>query len=254
VLTQSTEKEGIMAEEEAVAVKSWYARGWRTFKSDPKPLIIGSVIVTCFSLVVSLVNTLTGGYWVVILSQLFFIPVLSVGWFFFCLKRIRGEAGDPRIVFSAFARYGKVWGTYILFLLIVVAGIFLAVVPGILWALKYGMSLFAVMDESIAGRDALRFSKSITRGHRGKIFVAGLLAALMGGLSVPFSMGLERIGMGTATVLLAAGLVPMLAAMLIVTPWIGVAFASAYESIRLATVESAEKGDTSGDGSAEKKM
>jgi hypothetical protein len=60
--------------------------------------------------------------------------------------------------------------------------------------------------------------------------------------------------MGTATVLLAAGLVPMLAAMLIVTPWIGVAFASAYESIRLATVESAEKGDTSGDGSAEKKM
>jgi uncharacterized membrane protein len=227
-----------MVTERETTVKGWYSRGWRTYRKNMKPLIMGSVLVTGISLLCTLFNSLVGGYWVIAATQLFIVPILTVGWLFFCLKKVRGEVGRVSLVFSAFSRYGKVWITYILYILIVAAGTFLLIVPGILWALKYGMSLLAVTDRSLVARHAYRFSGAITRGYRGRLFVALLAAAALNSVSIPFSMGLQKLGEGDAAMLLIFGALPMLAGILLVTPWLGPSFASAYEGLVAVQEES----------------
>jgi hypothetical protein len=223
-----------MEEQNSISIKSWYARGWNAFKENPKNLILGSLVLSGLSVLFTLGNILTGRYWVLFVSQLFIIPVLGVGWLYLCLLTVRGKETGFAVLFSAFRRYGRVWVTYILFILLVVAGVFLIIVPGVLWALRYGMSLFAVMDTSRYARNAFRYSKQITKGSLGKLFVAALIAVLLSGLSVPFSMGLQRIGTGEAMLLLIFGVLPFLAGVLVISPWVGSSIASAYESLAAA--------------------
>jgi hypothetical protein len=223
-----------MEERQSISVKDWYARGWLAFKENPKNLILGSLVLSGLSVLFTTVHILTGGFWVIFVSQFFIIPVLGVGWLYLCLMTVRGKETGFAILFSAFKRYGRIWVTYILFILLVVAGVFLIIVPGVLWALRYGMSLFTVMDTSRYARNAFRHSKQITKGSLGKLFVAALIAALLSGLSVPFSMGLQRIGTGEAMLLLIVGVLPFLAGVLVISPWIGSSIASAYESLAAA--------------------
>ena len=90
------------------------------------------------------------------------------------------------------------------------------------------------------------YSSAITRGYRWKLFVALLAASALNALSVPFSMGLQKIGEGGAAPLLIFGAVPLLACMFVVTPWIGPSFASAYESLCTAKEEVGHTSDTTG--------
>jgi uncharacterized membrane protein len=212
-------------------VKGWYSRGWRTYRRHTKPLLLSSALLFGLSLLFTLMNTLAKGYWVIMISQIFILPVFSIGWLFLCLKGVRNEEVRVTHIFTAFSMYGRAWVTYILYLLIVVGGVFLLVVPGIFWAVKYGMSLFAVTDRSLVARNAYRYSSTITKGYRWKLFVALVAASALNALSVPFSMGLEKIGEGGAAPLLLFGAVPLLVCMFVVTPWIGPSFASAYESL-----------------------
>ena len=211
------QEEMSMDEKNSLTVKSWYARGWKTYKENPKNLILGSLLVTGLSTLFTLINVLADGQWVIFLAQLFIIPVLGVGWLYLCLLSVRGEKPDVGVLFSAFKRYGRVWVTYILFILLVVAGVFLVVVPGVLWALKYGMCLFSVMDTDQFARNAFRHSKRITRGSLGRIFGFFIISALLSSLSVPFSMGIQKIETGGAMLLLLLGILPFLAALIIVT-------------------------------------
>jgi uncharacterized membrane protein len=235
-----------MEAEREITVKGWYSRGWQTYRRHTKPLIMGSVLLIGLSLLFTLLNALARGGWVIAISQVFIMPVLTVGWLFLCLKGVRNEVVRATHIFTAFSSYGRIWVTYILYILIVAGGVFLLVVPGILWAVKYGMSLFVTMDRSLFVRDAYRYSSAITRGYRWKLFVALLAASALNALSVPFSMGLQKIGEGGAAPLLIFGAVPLLACMFVVTPWIGPSFASAYESLCTAKEEVGHTSDTTG--------
>jgi hypothetical protein len=229
-----------MEKKQNMSVKQWYAQGWRTFKGNAKTLMLGSLVVTGLGALFTLVNVLAGGQWVIFLTQFFITPVLGIGWLYLCLLALRGTKPDVAVLFSAFKRYGRVWITYILFILLVVAGVFLAVVPGILWSLKYGMSLFLVMDTEQYARNAFRHSKRITRGNLAKLFGFFIISALLSGLTVPFSMGIGSIGSGDATPLLLIGILPFLAGMLILSPWVGASFASAYDSLLSVETEHAD--------------
>jgi hypothetical protein len=224
----------------SISVKSWFARGWQTFRRNPKPLIAGSIIFNSISLLSALAAGMAGRQWITIPFQLFIIPILGFGWLALCLHGVRREDTTLALLFSAFRSYFRVWATYILYVLLVVAGIFLVIVPGILWALKYSMIFFAVMDRSLYGREAFRFSKRVTGGFRGKLFAAFVLISILSAVSAPFSMGLERIASGSAGLLLMIGVVPLLAGILVITPWVGSVFASAYESLRASAEESSD--------------
>jgi hypothetical protein len=242
-----------MDEQNNVSVKSWYSRGWKTYKKNPRNLILGSLIVTGLSTLFTFINVLTGGQWFIFITQLFITPILGIGWLYLCLLSVRGDKPDLLVVFSAFKRYGRVWVTYILFVLLVVAGVFLVVVPGVLWALRYGMSLFNVMDKDLYARNAFRHSKRITKGFLGKLLGFFIISALLSSLSVPFSMGIQRIGTGVAALLLSLGILPFLAAMVLISPWIGSSMAWAYESLMTAEKETPEEERGKKDGKSEEK-
>lgn len=55
--------------------------------------------------------------------------------------------------------------------LIITLGLLLFIVPGIIFALWYMLAPYANLDEGLKGMDALRRSKELTQGLRGKIFL-----------------------------------------------------------------------------------
>lgn len=77
--------------------------------------------------------------------------------------------------------------TSVLYGLVVAAGMVLLVVPGVLWAVRYGFAPFAVVDRRCTPREALRVSARLTEGRRGPLFVFGLVLVgvnLLGALAL----------------------------------------------------------------------
>jgi hypothetical protein len=65
--------------------------------------------------------------------------------------------------------------THVLVALIVGAGLILLVVPGVIWAITYGFAPMLCAAENDHPIAALRESRRLTKGHRGSLFVFGLL-------------------------------------------------------------------------------
>jgi uncharacterized membrane protein len=222
-----------MSELLTLTVGGWFSRGWATFKRSPKPIIGGTVIIAIYGLIINVINITIKdfGIWITLPINLVIGLVLTVGWLFLCLRIVRGENVNSFNVFDGFSHFGRVWVTYILFTLIIVGGLILLVIPGIIWALKYSQSLYAVMDKKLSAREAIRFSGKITKGYKGKLFIAVLIAILLSLLAWPFSFGLQRLGSNYGLILLAVGIVPYLLTILIISPWISATFAAAYDSL-----------------------
>jgi hypothetical protein len=64
---------------------------------------------------------------------------------------------------------------YILYILIVIAGSIMFIVPGIIWAVKYQFFGYFIIDQGMKPREALTRSGQITEGQKGHIFVFDLL-------------------------------------------------------------------------------
>lgn len=63
----------------------------------------------------------------------------------------------------------------VLYGLIVAAGLVLLIVPGIMWAVRFGFYGFLVVDQGAGPIEALQRSSALTRGVRWGLFVFGLL-------------------------------------------------------------------------------
>ena len=94
------------------------------------------------------------------------------------LKTIDGQPTGFGDLFP-FDIYWKYLGTTLLVMLVVLGGFILLIVPGIVWALKYGYANYLVVDKGLAGRAALVRSAEITQGAKGRIFLFGILLFLI---------------------------------------------------------------------------
>ncbi|KPJ62978.1 MAG: hypothetical protein AMS15_02120 [Planctomycetes bacterium DG_23] len=220
-----------MSEVLALTVGGWLSRGWRTFKDNPKPVIGAAVIMSAYSLVLTLIGLLVRKSFVLLPIQFIITPVLTVGWCFLCLRVVRGDNARVSDLFAAFSRFGRAWLTFFLFFLIVLGGFFLLVVPGVIWGLKYSLSVYAVMDRDLSARECIRFSGKITKGYKGRLFGASLIALLLGLMAMPFSFGLQRLGEDLGLTLIVIGIVPYLVHLLVIVPWMGATYAAAYDNL-----------------------
>ena len=72
-------------------------------------------------------------------------------------------------------------------------GFMLMIVPGIYWALKYGLAIPVTVLEGTGLRGTLSRSANLTKGHRGRIFVTYLLLLVLNlavNASIQFAFGL----------------------------------------------------------------
>jgi hypothetical protein len=79
----------------------------------------------------------------------------------------------------AFAQPGKLVGTYLLTLAVILLGFVLLLIPGVVFSVWYTFVGPVVVLESLAGRAALRRSRELGRGYYFRNFGAILLAQLI---------------------------------------------------------------------------
>lgn len=70
-------------------------------------------------------------------------------------------------------------GCQILYFLIVSVGLLLFIIPGIIWFLQFLLFPYFIIEQGKGPLEALKESRRITRGYKGKIFVFCLLALLL---------------------------------------------------------------------------
>ena len=108
------------------------------------------------------------------------IPLFIYGAFYlgisiFCLAIARNEEAEFGMLFSGFKNYGKTLGLFLLMMLLIVIGTLLLIVPGIILALMFGLAFFILADNpNIGVVDALKKSKAMMDGYKGKLFLLTL--------------------------------------------------------------------------------
>ena len=124
-------------------------------------------------------------YWA-ILFAIGFVPLLGtiasliisgpmlVGLAIFALAIARKR--DPQIaqLFDGFKRFGVALGAYLLKILFILLWSLLLIIPGIIAALSYSLTFYIIAeDDSIGPLEAIRKSKEMMKGNKGKIFCLG---------------------------------------------------------------------------------
>jgi len=107
---------------------------------------------------------------------------------FFEMNRIKillnvydGIPADYGDLFKNFDKFFNFLLGYLLYSLIVFAGFLLLIVPGIVWAIKYGFTTYLIVDQEMSPMEAIRASGEMTRGYKMDLFVMGLA---MGGIMI----------------------------------------------------------------------
>jgi uncharacterized membrane protein len=86
-----------------------------------------------------------------------------------------GKEADFSDLWTGYPLFFKYLIGSILYGLIVLGGLILLIVPGIIWAIKYSMFGYLIIDREMPPVEALKKSGQITKGSKGNLFLLGLL-------------------------------------------------------------------------------
>jgi uncharacterized membrane protein len=100
--------------------------------------------------------------------------VMSMGMIRIVLKFADGGRGDFNDLFSSFDVFLDYLGASLLYGLVVAGGMCLLIVPGVIWAIRFGFYGYFIVDRKLGAMDALKASSVLTRGVKWDLFVFGL--------------------------------------------------------------------------------
>ena len=195
-----------------------YSFGWDRMKKFFLDLFLITLIVGVVWIPYSIMQSLDGrhtpGGSILQIFGLAYLLLLmapiNYGSAFVFLKAVRNEQFEVKDMFLAFEKnYINVVLANLLHWGIVSIGIFLFVVPGIVFACRLAFVKYLVLDRKLEPVEAVKESWRMTKGHAGKIFWMGFLAfpILIAGL-----------------ICLGVGVIPAIM-------WIRCAFASMYYAV-----------------------
>lgn len=82
-------------------------------------------------------------------------------------------------LFDAWDCFWRYVGTAILYGLIVLGGFFLLIIPGIIWAVKFSLCCYFVIDKGLGPIEALKASSRTTMGVKWELFGFGIVCGLI---------------------------------------------------------------------------
>lgn len=204
-----------------IGVDGWFACGWDAVRTKTGTLMQGVLVLLAYFIVLSAVSMLPGGDYIVIAVQFTIGILLSAGWLLFCLGLVRGKRVTPSVMLEPLRSFGRIWTVSIVLTLLIAAGLFLFVVPGLYLAARFGLGVFAAVDRGLDWQGALRLGSAASEGRRMQLLVLyGIMAGLYGLSVFPYLYGMGALGAVTVTVYNFA-----------VTPLLGCAYAAAWDSL-----------------------
>ncbi len=138
------------------------------------PRLMGEFIAPEFP-IIALVLYLTATVLEIVVS----LGLIKVG-VKFC-DGIKGKLDD---LLSSFNLVFSYFAAAVVYLLIVFGGLLLFIVPGIIWAIKYSLFAYFIVDEGLGPIEAIKASGKATKGSKFQLFLLGVLLGLinLGGL------------------------------------------------------------------------
>ncbi len=96
---------------------------------------------------------------------------MMMGAAIFSLSISRNNEAKLEQIFEGFKHYGNALITHLLMTLYILLWTLLLIIPGIIAALSYSMTFYILADDpTLKPQDALRKSKAMMDGHKGKLF------------------------------------------------------------------------------------
>jgi len=158
--------------------------GWATIKSNfgffAKLSIIALPLIFVPNIIAERVleiNTFLGiivyivGY---VLSTLVLMGLIKIALIFYDYNK-----GQLKDLFSQHRLFFKYLLTYVLYALIVLGGMFLLIIPGIIWGIKFMFFSYFIIDKKLEPIEALKQSSAITRGTKWRLLAFLLVAGIM---------------------------------------------------------------------------
>ena len=169
-----------------VLVGAYYGRGWRHMKKYFLKLfliaIIGSIIGLPSELDQFVASSVLGvlGF----IYGIFVVAPTEYGVSFACLKAARSDKLEIQDMFEAFHNYWNAVLANILVLGLIIIGLFLLIIPGIIFGCKLAFTPYLIVDRKMEVIEAIKESWRMTNGHAWTIFFIGLLSIviIIGGL------------------------------------------------------------------------
>jgi uncharacterized membrane protein len=167
--------------------------GWSKVKADPVGIVLPIFVIFLVNFIPnSVFNAIAGSLQrdgnvgaslgVQLLGMVVNLAISSFlmgGLLTFLFKIIRGQSYAIGDVFSGGPYFGPMFLTQLLMQLGVGIGMLLCIVPGVILALGWALSLPLVVDRQLGGVDALKESWRLTTGQKMDLFVLWLLGILV---------------------------------------------------------------------------
>jgi hypothetical protein len=182
-----------------------YERSWKLLKADFWPLVGVSFLMMClFS------GLGYSQYMGVFFLNPLFGAALSGGWYYYFLRKIRGQTTTVGDAFAGFTKaFVQLFVAGLVVKTFVVVGLICLVIPGIYLAIAYAFTYLLATDKGLGFWVAMETSRKVVTGQWWRVF--GLVL-----LSIPFFLlGVAALGVG----------------IFVAIPLIMGAFAYAYEDL-----------------------
>ncbi len=156
-----------------------FRKSWEIFTSN-LVLVVGIFLV--YILLAGATSSLVGrstamGTFFQILEFVIQGPLLA-GVCWVLLRLVRGEPTEIREMFEGFQEFGRAFGVYVFYTILLGVGLLLLVVPGLLVAVGLMPAMYLVLDTDRDVIATLKQAWAMTGGYRGQIFLVFL--ALLG--------------------------------------------------------------------------
>lgn len=184
--------------------KKLFSLSWSACKKNSKFFLSVMFLYVLLRIFQVVANTMAEGDMAVslaVIAAFFVINIfIGIGFMRIFLKISRGSAANVEELFGERKYFWKFLGGSLLYGLIVAGGYLLLIIPGIIWAYKYSMFGYLIIDKDMTPSQALKESGRITQGHKGELFIMQLCIGLL------YLVGLLCLGVGLLVAVVMGGL------------------------------------------------
>lgn len=150
--------------------QKWFIEGWNAYLDYVFTIVPAILIFKALTFGIPLlIWKFSQKQWAAYPYMLLIAIPLEIGLNLYFIKLARNQEPPLNDIFKGFEIYQNAILVSVIYGLIVMGGTLLLVIPGIILAVMYAFSAYAVIDKKMSVMDSFKYSAAITLNYRGKI-------------------------------------------------------------------------------------